>query len=144
MTEPLTTEELELVDRLERRAGFFRERAENLRAPVAIHDAAGMAPPPMLRAGYERQACAFETEAFDLLLEARALRQRQDAARREQLACKTALSTDDLVDLLVEAAAVKDEAQIFLCRLALAGDAESIEQCRRAFEAAQKGKGSDE
>lgn len=146
MTKPLTAVELELVDRLERRAEFLRERADNLRALVILNSGASADFPVAFANRYYAEASKLDGEAFALLGEAHDLRRRQDADRREQLAQETtrAMSTDDLLDLLTEAAATGDEAQVALCRQALAGDEDAVNACRDAVEAARAMRGTNE
>jgi hypothetical protein len=146
MASPLTKNEMGLVDALEQRAEFLRERADNLRALVILNAGASADFPVALANRYYAEASKLDGEAFALLGEAHELRRRQDAARREQLAQEAAraLSTDDLLDLLTEAAAAGDEAQVAMCRRALVGDEDALNACRDAVEEAQKGKGSNE
>lgn len=70
----LTATELELVARLERRAEFLRERAENLRALVALHDGTTASFPRDVRDRYEDEATRLDIEAGEMLDEARTLR----------------------------------------------------------------------
>ena len=140
MTKPLTRDELDLVDRLEKRAEFLRDRADNLRALVIINAGASADFPLDLANKYYAEASKLDGEALDLLGEAYDLRRRQDAARREQLARGTAraLSTDDLLNLLTEAAAADDSAQVELCRRALGGDEDALEECERVVRDAER------